>query len=301
MYLNRDTRRMPQILKLFRRSMLMGGCGLAALGAAGCMSSSEKNPVPDEQAVLQQDKRATEYMRLGDDLRAKGDLESAAEMYNRARSADSKSPAPPAALGDTLRRLGRYAEAEQVFRDGLDRSPYSGMLLQGYAVLMLEKGQPEAAVTTLTPVVDEEAADFRIYNVLGIAYDMLGDHMEAQAQYTAGLAQTPSNRSLRNNLALSLAIQERYDAAIEQIQMVAGDDTVSQHNLALIYGLSGRIEEAARVSRKLLPESDVANNLAYYQSLRALEPAQRRSAILEMLLRSLFTAVTGSAADKSPS
>lgn len=259
--------------------------------AAGCGRQAAKEPVPDDQAVLQQNERASEFIRVGNELRRKGDLVSAAEMYNRAMRADSKSPLPPALLGDTLRRLKRYNEAEQVFARALSDNPFSGLALQGYGILMIEKGQPEAAIGALTNAVDEEAADYRVYNVLGIAYDSLGDHTQAQTFYKDGLGQAPDNASLRNNMALSLALQERYDAAIEQMKQLAsaaGTQEAYRHNLALIYGLAGRIEDAAATLRPVLPGADVANNLAYYQSLRAMEPQQRRAAVLDVVLRSIF-------------
>lgn len=282
-------------LLTLRGIVLAVGLGLLA---AGCTGRTAEEPVPDDQAVLQQNQRATELVGIGDELRRKGDLVSAAEMYNRAMRADPKSPLPPALLGDTLRRLKRYNEAEQVFAQALANNPYSGLSLQGYGILMIEKGQPEAAIGALTNAVDEEAADHRVYNVLGIAYDSLGDHTQAQTFYTAGLGQAPGNPSLRNNMALSLALQERYDAAIEQMTQLAsaGEGQESyRHNLALIYGLGGRIEDASATLRPVLPAADVANNLAYYQSLRAMESRQRRAAVLEVVLRSIFVSGNGNA------
>jgi len=254
--------------------------------------------VTDDQAVQQQSAKATELMQVGNTLRAQGNLNEAAGVYHRAMNADPDSPLPPAALGDTLRQLKRYEEAEQVFRQVLERNPYSSMALQGYGLLLIEQKQPDAAVTLLTPAVDEDTADHRVYNVLGIAYDALGDHTQAQNQYVAGLEMRPESKSLRNNMALSLALQERYDAAVEQMQRLLTGTKADEpylHNLALVYGLAGRIESAAALLRQMLPEADVANNLAYYQNLRALPPESRRTAILDIVLQSIFISSNGTA------
>ncbi len=270
---------------------------LAVLGLASCTPRAVEQRVTDDEAIAQQSDRANELMRVGDNLRARGNLNEAAAVYRRAMSADPNSPLPPAALGDTLRQLKRYDEAEQVYRQVLERNPYSGMSLQGYGILLIERNQPDAAISMLTPAVDEDAADHRVFNVLGIAYDALGDHTQAQANYMAGLEQQPDSKSLRNNLALSLVLQERYDAAIEQVQgLLTGTDADEPylHNLALVYGLAGRIENAAALLRQMLPEADVANNLAYYQNLRALPPDRRRTAILEIVLQSIFLSSNGS-------
>lgn len=276
--------------------------GLAImLSLTACGSRQEQTALNDDEAVAQQNEKASEYMRLGNSLRAQGNLIDAAEMYRRAARADTNSPLPPAALGDTLRQLKRYQDAEAVYRNALERNPYSGLALQGYGILLIETGQPDTAITLLTPAVDEDTADHRVYNVLGIAYDALGDHTQAQNQYLAGLELAPDNNSLRNNIALSMVLQDRYDAAIEQIQrMLTGtkNDEAYLHNLALVYGLAGRIESAGSLLRQMLPEADVANNLAYYQNLRAMTQDERRAALLNVILSSIFLTFDGTGGEE---
>ena len=279
------------------------GC-TAILLVTACGGGNERAPgqkVTDDQAVMNQNEKASTLMNIGSSLRAKGDLNGAAEMFKRAGRADPDSPLPPAALGDTLRHLGRYSEAEEIYHQVLSKHPYSGLALQGYGILLIEQGQPDAAITLLVPAVDEDAADHRVFNVLGIAYDALGDHTEAQNQYLAGLGFAPGNRSLSNNMALSLALQERYEAGIDQINgLITGTDADNSllHNLALIYGLAGKIGDAGAVLRNLLPEADVVNNLAHYHNLRSMEPDQRRAAILDIILKKIYLNFNGGAQEK---
>lgn len=276
----------------FRFSALLGCTAILFLSACGGGKETVPEPtLTDDQAIMQQNEKATKLLQLGNRMREKGDLNGAAEMYRRAMRADPESPLPPAALGDTLRHLGQYAEAEEVYHQTLAKHPYSGLALQGYGILLIEAGQPDAAITLLIPAVDEDVADHRVYNVLGIAYDALGDHTEAQNQYLAGLNMAPGNRSLSNNMALSLALQERYEAAVAQVEsLLTGTDADKPllHNLALIYGLGGNIGEAGKILRDLLPEADVVNNLAYYQNLRTMTKDDRRAAVLEIILKSIY-------------
>jgi Flp pilus assembly protein TadD len=278
-----------------RVSRLAPALGCAALlllaACAGDQETVPEETVSDDQAVMEQNEKATKLMHIGNRMREKGDLNGAAEMYHRAGLADPSSPLPPAALADTLRHLGQYREAEEIYHQILATHPYSGLALQGYGILLIEQGQPDAAITLLVPAVDEDAADHRVFNVLGIAYDALGDHTEAQNQYLAGLSMAPGNRSLSNNMALSLALQERYAAGIAQVEsLMTGTDADKplMHNLALIYGLAGKISDAGAILRDLLPEPDVVNNLAYYQNLRSMDPEQRRAAILDIILKSIY-------------
>lgn len=283
------------------RPGLVFGCAAIMLLAA-CGGGRETVPeqnISDDQAVMQQSGTATKLMQLGNRMRAKGDLNAAANLYRRAGRSDPDSPLPPAALGDTLRQLGRYNEAEETYHQVLSKHPFSGLALQGYGILLIEQNQPDAAVTLLVPVIDEDAADHRVFNVLGIAYDALGDHTEAQNQYLAGLGMAPGNRSLSNNMGLSLALQERYEAGIDQIKsLMTGTDADKPllHNLALVYGLAGKIGDAGAVLRELLPEPDVVNNLAFYQNLRAMDPDRRRTAILDIILESVYLNYSGTPA-----
>lgn len=276
------------------------GC-TAILLVTACGGGKELAPgqkITDDQAVMNQNEKANTLLSIGSRLRAKGDLNGAAEMFEKAGRADPDSPLPPAALGDTLRHLGMYREAEEIYHQVLSKHPFSGLALQGYGILLIEQGQPDAAITLLVPAVDEDAADHRVFNVLGIAYDALGDHTEAQNQYLAGLGFAPGNRSLSNNMALSLALQERYEASIDLIKsLMTGTDADNPllHNLALIYGLAGNIGGAGAVLRNLLPEADVVNNLAYYQNLRSMDTDRRRAAILDIILKSIYLNFNGGA------
>src|SRR3546814_6044023 len=115
---------------------------------------------------------------------------------------------------------------------------------------------------------------------------MLGKHDAAQREYRAGLKRWSDDPSLRNNLALSLALQDRYDEAAAVLEPVPKSRRTSRHrqNLALIHGLAGRVEKAAELGRMDLTESEVAGNLAYYERLRAMPAEQRRETLLHSLI-----------------
>ena len=53
-----------------------------------------------------------------------------------------------------------------------------------------------------------------------------------------------------------------------------------RQTLALVYGLNGNSTEAARLNRIDLDDAAVEHNLAYYATLRGLNPEARRRAIL---------------------
>ncbi len=125
--------------------------------------------------------------------------------------------------------------------------------------------------------------DPKLLLLLGVTKDLAGSHWEAQAYYRDGLARAPGDPALTVDLALSLALSSNYPNAISVLQPLAMSPTATaqeRQTLALIYGLSGNTAEAARLGRIDLDDVAVEQNLAYYQSLRALSPEARSQAIL---------------------
>ena len=112
------------------------------------------------------------------------------------------------------------------------------------------------------------------YVGLGVALDMNGAHAPAQEVYLRAMDLEPDNPVLRNNLALSLAFDGRFDEAISYLSVLVDSALATvQHrqNLALVYGLAGRMREAARIARMDLDEESVQKNLAYYELLSGLD------------------------------
>jgi Flp pilus assembly protein TadD len=122
---------------------------------------------------------------------------------------------------------------------------------------------------------------------LGVSFDLLGRHDEAQDAYRQGLAQAAETISLRNNLALSQALGGRYEEAIESLRILAREPEAGgriRQNLALVYALAGQPETAALVAGQDLSENEVANNLAFYESLRTLSGRNLAEAVFRAQL-----------------
>jgi Flp pilus assembly protein TadD len=111
---------------------------------------------------------------------------------------------------------------------------------------------------------------------------MVGEHRTAQARYRQGLAISGDSLTLRNNLGLSQALSGDYKDAISTLRPLLGNPAATvrnRQNLALVYGLSGDLDSAARVGRMDLDETAVRSNLAYYSVLRELADRPRVAAI----------------------
>ena len=153
---------------------------------------------------------------------------------------------------------------------------------RGLGTALIAMGQPDVAITELEKALDI-AKDYRIYNSLGVAYDMTGDHASAQTYYQTGLALSPGNLELSNNLGLSLALDGHYDEAIALLEKISSDPNAPsryRQNLALAFGLAGNRDKARQVAQQDLDYATAEKNLSYFDVLKGLGDDRTMAAAL---------------------
>jgi len=176
----------------------------------------------------------------------------------------------------------------------LKLSSRDGIALRGLARAYLKTGRPDLAGNPLAMAFQDTPDDPKLMLLIGVADDFIGQHTAAQVRYRHGLQIAPADRSLAINLALSLALSEKFDEAIAVLRPVAmapGATAQERQTLALIYGIKGDQKMAREVARIDLDPASVDHNVAFYESLRRLPPEARSKAIL--------SASTGSRAPQS--
>lgn len=255
-------------------ALLIGGC------SGDHVTDSVRPNVVDEKA--KGNTKISALMRVAATTASAGDLATAAGLYRRAHELDPLVIAPLVELGKTLGALGDHHAAAEAFRNAIalaKASPKSAALPEaahGLGNALVAMDQPRAAITQYEYAMMQRD-DPRTFNGIGVAYDMLGRHGAAQAYYRTGLEVDPDNIELKNNLGLSLAISKKFDEAVVILKNVAlrpGATSRSRLNLALVYGLAGRMLEAASLARQDLDETSVQNNLTYYETLRNLKDSK---------------------------
>lgn len=218
-------------------------------------------------------------MRVASATRERGDLATAAGLYKRAHELTPERIEPLIHLGYTLNQAGASAEAAESFRRALRIEGENAEALRGLGLALMQRDQVDLAIEKFEAALDA-SEDVRVYNALGVAYDMNGDHGAAQTHYYAGLDLDPGSLSLRTNLGLSLALSGNFQDSIALLNEVSRDPMATPEHrqiLALAYGLAGDTQAAARTARIDLDETSVKQYLRYYEQLRTQREAATAS------------------------
>ena len=222
-------------------------------------------------------------MHIATASRTAGDYGNAVSLYRHAATMDAGNPEPLVALGDTLLEMGKPDDAIINYNAALKLTPKSPGALRGLAKAYLKTGRPDLAASPLAVAFTDTPDDPKLLLLIGVADDFIGQHTHAQSRYRQGLTIAPTDRSLILNLALSLALGEKFDQAIDVLRPLALAPNASPHErqaLALIYGLKGDQKSARDLARRDLDAAAADHNLAFYDTLRRLPPDARSRAIL---------------------
>lgn len=167
-----------------------------------------------------------------------------------------RDPEGLALQADALSALGRGNEAVPVYRQllALDPKSVNGHIGLGRVLLASDPAEAEREfliVLTLAPDTAVAA------NNLGIARDLQGHHLEAQAAYRRALGLAPSLQAASVNLALSLGMSGHAADAVPLLRPLveaSSADAKLRQNLAAALAMSGQRDSAARLlSRDMAP------------------------------------------------
>jgi Flp pilus assembly protein TadD len=114
--------------------------------------------------------------------------------------------------------------------------------------------------------------DWRILSAQGAVLDQLGRHDEARKHYESALRLMPDEPTVLSNLGLSYALSRDLPQAETTLRRAAAAGSASpkvRQNLALVVGLQGRFEEAERIAQADLPADEAAANVAYLRQMLA--------------------------------
>lgn len=126
--------------------------------------------------------------------------------------------------GEVLHGLGDHATAEKQLTRLLAINPRGPDLLHLIAATQLSQGDARRALSTLAPVLTPTQADPTILSLAAQAHLALGDLTQARAHTERALATQPKARDARLLLARIKSAQGQRDAAMSDLEVLAGED-----------------------------------------------------------------------------
>lgn len=169
-----------------------------------------------------------------------------------------------------LRAAGQSGQAVAALEQGISHYPNDPDIAIAYAKALTADGRFEQSLGVLERVIRPDAPDWNALLVKGAALDQLGRNQEARQVYGQALAMAPGEASIEANLGLSYAMTNELAQAESHLRRAAqmpGATSKIRQNLALIVGLQGRFDEARTLYAKELPPDQVESNMAYVRSM----------------------------------
>jgi len=195
-------------------------------------------------------------------------MDSWGERY-RANQAD-----PDAAVryAQALRAVGQRAQAAAVLEQSAIHNPENRVVLGAYGRALADNGSYQQALEVLNRAHSQDQPDWRILSVQGAVLDQMGRHSDAQRHYASALRLMPEEPSVLSNLGLSYALSKNLPAAEATMRRAAaqpGAEPKVRQNLALVVGLQGRFQEAETIAKGDLSPAEASANVAYLRQMLA--------------------------------
>jgi Flp pilus assembly protein TadD len=183
------------------------------------------------------------------------------------------------AYARALRATDQRAQAVAVLEQASLRHPNSQIVLGAYGRALADAGQYVQALETLGRAHTPDNPDWRILNAQGAVLDQLGRHAEARRHYEAALRIVPGESSVLCNLGLSYALTKDLTLAEKTLREAAARPDANQRvrqNLALVVGLQGRFDEAERIASADLAPADAEANVRTLREMLAQQTASKK-------------------------
>lgn len=240
------TRQRTAILILLATTVVLAGCNTTTglPGSASNLSTASTTPVS---------------------------LDALADLGGKWQ-ADPKNVNKGLAYADGLESIGQKDQALDVYQNLVKADPANAKLAGVYGRKLVAAGKSQQAVPVLEGAEQQGDTDWRVMSALGTAYDQQGLYQKAREQYSKALSADPQNLSVMNNLAMSYALDgnlkeaERELRAADALPRSKSEPRIRQ-NLALVVGLQGRFDEATKLAQQDLPPEQVQENMAYLKKM----------------------------------
>jgi Flp pilus assembly protein TadD len=246
-----------RVIRLLKQEgKLLASISLLAisLSLAGCIRGSDPTAAVDGSA------------------RSQDALHAQAESLQKRYSANPGDKTISLNYAHVLTALDEKNQAAAVLQAALVKSPKDRDLLAAFGKALVDTGDYNQALEVLSRAHSPDRPDWHVLSAEGIASDSVGQHDRAQGLYLAALKIEPDDPTLMSNLGLSYALARKLPDAERVLTQAADSPRATpkvRQNLALVLALEGRFDNALQMLRHDLSPTDAAKNIADIKSMIA--------------------------------
>jgi Flp pilus assembly protein TadD len=253
-----------------RKQLLRGAsCLLLAAAVAGCASRSEMTT----GSIPKLSKPVTEMNA--------NELRAAADSVGKAYEKNPKDRTVGINYANLLRMNGRNDQALAVMQQVAIANPQDREVLAAYGKSQAAAGQLEQALNTIMRAQTPDRPDWKLKSAEGAILDQLGRSGDARQRYREALDMNPNEPSVLSNLGMSYLLARDLRTAETYLRSAVaqpGADSSVRQNLALTVGLQGRFQDAETIARQELTSEQAEANVAYLRGMMAQQNSWKKLA-----------------------
>lgn len=198
------------------------------------------------------------------------ELEKALEYWGKEHAKSPRDVKAAVSYAKNLKAAGQKDQALVVLQNVSIFNGGNRELASEYGRLALDAGQAGLAQKLLEVADDPAKPDWKIVSARGTALAKQGQFKQAIPLYERALLLSPNQPSVVSNLAMAHAANgeaPRAEALLRTVAETPNSDPKVRQNLALVLGLQGKYDEARVVSAKDIPAENAASNVEYVRQM----------------------------------
>ncbi|CAN5354235.1 tetratricopeptide repeat protein [soil metagenome] len=200
------------------------------------------------------------------------DFEKAVVYWGQKYAANPKDRTTALNYAGALRRTSRSDQAVAVLQKTAIYFPDDREVLAAYGKALASAGNLQLALDTVRRAQTADRPDWQLLSAEATILDQMGENQQARKLYAQALDFRPNEPSILSNYGMSFVLTGELPQAEKWLRKaiaVPGADSRVRQNLALAVGLQGRFDEAQQIAAAEISPDQAAANVAYLKQMLA--------------------------------
>jgi Flp pilus assembly protein TadD len=272
----------------------------ATLALGACAETMDM--IPKSTAALAADEKSDDAQKP---VVNQNELQKATTYWGQEYAKRPAELKPALNYARNLKALGEKNKAIAVLQQAMSLHDGDRDLANEYGRLALELDQVNVASRMLQVADDPAKPDWRVISARGTVLAKQGQYKEAIPFYERALTLAQNQPSVLNNLAMAYAMSGEAKKAEDLLRQASAGNTGPndgkvKQNLALVLGLQGRYDEAKAVGAGTAASVNVAENADILRKIVKTSPKAAPTALADGAVPDFKTKVKRAIATAEP-